>query len=224
MRPIELESSAEIDKIARNILIDSKAAGRFPTPVDTIIAYTELSLDRGVDLSKIELSFLSASKDFFGRISRKVLGMIDIRQKTIYLDHSQRPSRKNFVKLHEVGHGVLPWQSALLGCLDDEHTISPEIDEVYEGEASYFASCCLFQQERFNEESAKLPLSLASAQVLATKFGGSLQATLRRYVEFSPHRCSMLVFHRPEFNGTCKAKIRNYFESPRFNDETGGLA
>lgn len=224
MQPVELESSAEIDKIARNILLDSKAVGRFPTPVDTIIDYTELSLASGVDLSKIELSFFSASKDFFGRISRKVLGMIDIRQKTIYLDHSQRPSRKNFVTLHEIGHGVLPWQSALLGCLDDEQTISPEIDEVYESEASYFASCCLFQLDRFNEESAKLPLSLASARALSNKFGGSLQATLRRYVQFSPHRCSMLVFHRPEFNGSCKAKVRNYFESSRFKNETGGLA
>lgn len=221
---MELDSSAEINKIARNILIDSKAAGKFPTPVDTIIAYTELSLASGVDLSKVDLSFLSASKDFFGRLSRKVLGMIDIRQKTIYLDHSQKQNRKNFVKLHEVGHGVLPWQSALLGCKDDETTISPEIDEIYESEASYFASSCLFQLDRFNEESAKLPLSIASARVLSEKFGGSLQATLRRYVEFSPHRCSMLVFHRPEFNGSCKAKVRNYFESLPFTKETGGLA
>lgn len=223
MTPEALDAADEIDKLARNILVGSKALGKFPTPVDDIIAYTELSLATGVDLSREDPGFAAVAAGFFGRISRKVLGMIDLRQKVIYLDESQKTSRKNFVKLHEVGHGVIPWQRDLLGCQDDETTIVPEVEEIYEREASFFASSSLFQLDRFDEEAAKLPLSIASARVLAQKFGGSVQASLRRYAERSPKRCALLVFHKPEPAGPFRSKVRNYFESSSFRNEFGGL-
>jgi hypothetical protein len=149
--------------------------------------------------------------------------MIDIREKTIYLDHSQKPKRKNFIKLHEIGHGVLPWQRDLFGCQDDEDTIVPEVKDLFERQASYFASASLFQLERFDEEAAKLPLSIPSARALGQKFGGSVQATLRRYVERSSKRCALLVFHKPVKNGSVYARVRNYFESPSFAEAFGGL-
>ncbi len=218
-----LASVEEIEKIANNILLGSKAFGVFPTPVDKIIEYCELSLAHGVDLSNIQQDFVSRGMNFFGAITRKVLGMIDLREKTIYLDQSQKPARKNFVKLHEVGHGVIPWQRELLGCQDDENTIVPEVKEEFEREASFFSSASLFQLDRFNEEAAKLPLSINSARVLANKFGGSVQATLRRYVERSPKRCALLVFHKTQRDGPFPAEVRNYFESPAFTKAFGGL-
>ena len=218
-----LDSAQEIEKIANNILIGSKALGVFPTPIDKIITYTELSLAHGIDLSEVEPSFFAKGQYFFGKISRKVLGMIDFREKTIYLDHSQPEHRKNFVKLHEVGHGAIPWQNELLGCQDDEQTIIPEIKEKFEREASFFASASLFQLDRFDEEAAKLPLSIRSARVLAGKFGGSGQASIRRYVERSRKRCAVLVFHKTSKSGPFPAVVRNYFESPSFTQAFGGL-
>jgi hypothetical protein len=218
-----LAAAGEIDKIAKNLLIGAKAWGKFPTRVDDIIVYAELSLAKGIDLGRVEPGFFAAATGFLGPITRKILGMIDLRQKTIYLDESQKLARKNFVKLHEVGHGAMPWQKDLLGCKDDEATLDPEIQELYEREASYFASASLFQLERFDEEAAKLPLALRSGRALGNKFGGSVQAALRRYVERSPKRCAMLVFHKPESNGAFRAKIRNYFESPTFLEEFGRL-
>ena len=218
-----LDGADEIEKLVYGILVGSRAWGKFPTPVDEIVAYTELSLERGIDLSKVEPSFFDASREFFGRIKRKVLGMIDIREKTIYLDQSQKPARQNFIKLHETGHGVIPCQRDLFGCMDDEDTIVPEVKEMFERQASYFASGGLFQLERFEEEAAKLPLSIRSARALADKFGGSVQAALRRYVERSPKRCAMLVFHKPVRNGRILAQVRDYFESPRFTKSFGGL-
>jgi len=218
-----LDSATEIEKITRNILIGSKAFGKFPTPVDDIIHHAELTLAQGVSLHRITTDLLSASAHFFGNISRKVLGMIDLREKTIYLDESQAVPRKNFIKLHEVGHDVLPWQRKLLGCRDDETTIVPEVDELYEREASFFASAGLFQLERFEEEASKLPLSIRSARTLAQKFGGSVQASLRRYVEQSPKRCALIVLHKPERTLPFRAAIRNYFESRSFRKEFGEL-
>ena len=218
-----LASVEEIEKIAKNILLGSKAFGVFPTPVDKIIEYCELSLAHGVDLSKVQQDFVTRGMNFFGSVTRKVLGIIDFREKTIYLDETQKPARKNFVKLHEVGHGVIPWQKELFGCQDDEDTIVPEVQEEFEREASFFSSAALFQLDRFNEEAAKLPISINSARVLGDKFGGSVQAALRRYVEHSPKRCALLVFHKTQKDGPFPATVRNYFESPSFTKSFSGL-
>jgi hypothetical protein len=223
MREQSLDSVQEIEKIARNLLVEAKAWGRFPTPVDRIIQCAELSIKNGVDLSQVDAGLFVKSANFFGRISRKVLGVIDFRAKTIYLDESQQPKRKNFVTLHEIGHAVLPWQSELLGCKDDETTIVPEVKELYEREASIFASNSLFQVDRFDEEAGKLELGIRSARTVGNKFGGSVQAALRRYVERSRRRCSLLVLHRPEPSGPFRAKVRNYFESVSFEKAFGGL-
>lgn len=218
-----LASTAELEKIAKNILVGAHALGKFPTPVDKVIAYTELSLAKHIDLSEAEPSLITAGRSFAGKVSRKILGIFDFHNKTIYLDQGQRISRKTFVKLHETGHGVIPWQKDLLGFLDDEDTIAPEIKEEFEREASFFASAVLFQLDRFDEESAKIPLSLRSARALGQKFGGSAHAAIRRYVERSPKRCAVLVLHPPEKDGGIHARVRDYFESPSFTKAFGGL-
>lgn len=218
-----LASADDIEKIARNILIGARAFGKFPTPVDDLIAYSDLSLAKGIDLSEVEPSLITAGRMFAGKVSRKVLGIFDFRDKTIYIDHSLRESRKSFVKLHETGHGVISWQKDLMGCLDDEDTVAPEIKEEFEREASFFASAGLFQLERFDEEAGKLPLSLRSARALGEKFGGSAQSAIRRYVERSPKRCALLVLNPLERNGGIHARVRNYFESESFAKAFGGL-
>ena len=218
-----LASADEIEKIARNILVGARAMGKFPTRIDEIVAFVELSLEKGVDLSEADPGFFAFTKNFIGRVSRKVLGILDYREKVIHLDESQPGPRKSFIKVHEVGHFVLPWQADIRGCIDDKKTIDPDFDEICEREASFFASAALFQVDRFDEEAAKLPLILPSGRVLAKQFGGSAQAALRRYVERSPKRCALLVFNRPISNGSFTAQIRDYFESVPFTKAFGGL-
>src|SRR6266566_1774093 len=187
MKKPPLDSADDIENISRNVLLAAKAWGKLPTPVDDIVRFANLQIEMGVDLSKIEPGFFSKNFQFAKEGMRKVLGIIDRRQKTIYLDHTQNPSRKNFVKLHEVGHDACSWQSAL-GYMDDDKTLDPEADEIFEREASFFASCTLFQLERFDEEIVKLPLSIKSAKILGQMFGGSNHAAIRRYVEKSTKR------------------------------------
>jgi IrrE N-terminal-like domain len=217
------DSADEIDKIAKNLLMACGAWGRFPTPVDQIVHYAELQIERGVDLSKVDPGFFTKNFHFLSRALTKAIGMVDFRQKIIYLDHSQIESRKRFIKLHEVGHKALSWQSELLGFMDDESTVIPDAKDLFEREASYFASNALFQLERFDDEAVKLPLCIKSPQVLAQKFGGSNHASIRRYVERSNKRCAVLVLHKPEQNGVYSAKIRNYFQSPAFTAEFGEI-
>jgi Zn-dependent peptidase ImmA (M78 family) len=224
MKKPALESAEDIEKITRNLLLASKAWGTLPTPVDKIAEFAELQIENGVDLSTIEPGFITKNFQFGMRALTKVLGLIDFRQKKIYLDHTQLPSRKNFVKLHEVGHQALSWQSSMKGFMDDEETLDPLVDELFEREASYFASGALFQLERFEDETAKLSLSIKSAQVLGQKFGGSCHAAIRRYVERSKKRCALLVLNKPEMNGAYFAKIRDYFQSSPFTAEFGEIS
>jgi hypothetical protein len=223
MKAQPLDSADEIDKIARNLLLTSGAWGKFPTPVDEIVRYAELKIDQGVDLSKIEPGFFTQQFHFLSRALTKALGMVDLRQKVVYLDHSQADSRKNFIKLHEVGHKALSWQSDLLGFMDDESTLDPETKDKFEREASLFASDALFQLDRFDDELKKLPLCIKSPQVLAKKFGGSNHAAIRRYVVRSPVRCAVLVLHKPVVNGHFSAKIRDYFQSEKFTADFGEI-
>jgi len=223
MKSLPLDSAAEIDKIARNLLLVSKAWGRFPTPVDEMVRVAELQIEHGIDLGAVDPGFFTEKFHFLSRALSKAIGLIDFRQKIIYLDHKQPESRKSFIKLHEVGHKALTWQSGLLGFMDDDTTLDPTVKDQFEREASYFASCALFQSERFDEEVAKLPLSIKSAQALAQMFGGSNHAAIRRYVERSKKRCALLVLNKPEVNGHYHVKIRDYFQSASFTADFGEI-
>src|ERR1700679_2010187 len=113
MKQPALDSADEIARISRNILLAAKVWSIRPTPVDAIVRFTDLQIEIGVDLSEVEPGFLSKNFQFAKQALGKVVGIIDRRQKTIYLDHQQSAPRKNFVKLHEVGHDACSWQAAL---------------------------------------------------------------------------------------------------------------
>ena len=155
MRPDPIDSQADIEAAAKLLLKEGKAFGVFPTPVDRIVRTADLHIAQGIDLSQAKRGYFGKVFEGIGKVSRKVLGLLDFRSKTIYLDLQQADSRKRFVKLHEVGHDVLPWQGDVYRW-DDEKTIAPSVKDIFEREASSFASAVLFQLERFDEEAGRL--------------------------------------------------------------------
>ena len=168
----EVTSKNDIEKISYEILKGSKCFDIFPTPVDRIVEYTELVVHSGIDLSKIQPSYLSRATDALKRALNKVRGALDRKEKIIYLDSSIKASKKNFVKLHEVGHEVLPWQHSIYEALEeDDNTLNIETREEFEMEANLFASTTLFQCDRFYSEMDKLGLSINSSMQLAKQFG-----------------------------------------------------
>ena len=215
-----LSAQSDVVRTARNLLHESGALRVFPTPVDRIVQTAELAVDRGVDLSTADPGFFSRNIPTFQRAFRKVVGIFDYRRKKIYLDLSQQDSRQRFITLHETGHGALPWQRDL--CLDDDETLSSEVKEEFEREANTFASEVLFQQDVFGEEASKLELTFKAPLDLSKKFGGSIQAAARRYVEQSPKRCAALVLDMKKV-GSSGIGVRNFFASPSFCDEFGEL-
>lgn len=224
MRTEALGSAAEVDHVVRNLLRESKAWGRFPTPISDIRKCSGLIVDRQIDLRTLDPGFLPKSVEHLNSALKKLLGLIDRRERKIYLDQSLPAPRKAFVELHEIGHGVIPWQGINAGYCDDEKNFSPEVTELFEREANHFASAALFQLDQFDEALRKLPLSFASIRALSQQFGASVHATARRYVERCPKRCAMLVFNQPPSRlEPVLVPVRNCFESPSFTGEFGRL-
>jgi len=220
----DIHSKSDIEQISLDLLKQSKAIDQFPTPVDLIVQCSDLVIAHEVDLAHVEDSFFKKTTSKTLNILEKVRGFLDRREKTIYLDLSQSTNRKNFVKLHETGHGILPWQREIMEFMDDDSTLDPLTDEEFEAEANFFASSTLFQLDRFDSQIANLPLGLETVKHLSQKFGASIHATFRRYVERSNKRCALLVLKNASTNGLFqKCELRNYFQSKSFSESFGTL-
>lgn len=210
----------DIENVSFDILKQSKSLGVFPTPVDNIVQYCELKVDRENCLSKIPKNYLAKASETLKSALRKLRGAVDIREKVINLDLTRPANAQRFVQLHETGHSVLPWQRKTFEYYDDDDTLKPDVKIAFEAEANFFASGTLFQLDRFDEEASLLELTIRSPLALSKKFGGSVHATLRRYVERCPKRCALLVIEK---DGVLNFKVRNYFQSPSFTKEFGML-
>lgn len=215
----------DIDNIAFDALYKSKSLGVFPTPVDKIIDYAQLRIDSSVDLSRVPSNFFAKHGLAFKRGLAKIRGVLDRSEKIIYLDLKQHASKQKFVKLHEVGHELCGWQGNMLKYLDDDENLDPDINDLFEAEANYFASSALFQGQIFNEKVLEYPLELATSLHLQKLFGGSFHATIRRYVEHSKKRCALLVLNKVSKSpfATPNLTIRNYFQSHPFTKELGRI-
>lgn len=222
---MELQSKRDIENISHEILKESKSLDVFPTPIDKIVQYSDLVIAEGIDLKSLEKKY----KTFFFSDAlksglSKIRGFLDRDEKLIYLDMEQMASRQAFVKLHETGHSVLPWQKKTLQFLDDDETLNLNIKEEFEAEANYFASITLFQNDRFINEIKKYELGIPATLQLSKHFGASTHATLRRYVENSPKRCALLVLENVSARGqTPVAFHRDSFHSQKFKKEYGEL-
>lgn len=221
----------EIDKISYELLKGSKSLDVFPTPVNKIMEYSDFVLDNKIDLLNIEHSFFDTFKEKSIKTLQsglsKIKGIFDRSEKTIYIDASleKNTGKKNFVQLHEIGHGVLNWQNETTLFLDNDTTLSLEMEEQFEEEANYFASLTLFQQDRFANEAKKMNLGLASVMALKQKFGASVHSTFRNYVLNSPNRCVLLVLTpiRGSKGNSAICTTRNLFYSKSFTKEIGEL-
>jgi len=119
--------------------------------------------------------------------------------------HSQR----DYKRLHEVGHHILPSQRKL-AYADDNRTLSWTINTRFEQAANQAAAELFFQRELFRRIATDYQIGIAAIVELSELFGASIHATFRRYVEThrsamagivldpSPVRRVPLTYHRRE--------------------------
>lgn len=218
---------AKIQRRAELLLSRADAIGRFPTPVDDLVAAANLEVARDVSLDG---SFLGRIYKRFvpeeiKRAIEKVLGVLDSRAKTIYLDQTVHSKKKPFLSLHEVGHDYLPWQRDTFAILEDsEASLDPDVQEQFEREANCFASEVLFQLDRFATEAADCGFGIKTPIDLSKRYGSSVYAAIRRYVMTHRHPCAVAVFNRKGTTPGSILGLRRWIQSDLFTQRFGHLS
>ena len=190
----------EADKLLRR----AKAIGIFPTPVEQLIEIANVKLT--TDLDAFKESFLkTAPKKIRAAFSsgwNKLRGFADLKEKINYIAPEPIPQRELWVKLHETGHQVLPWQNTQSWYLEDQQSLSLDCEEIFEREANDFAALALFQGEVFRDLAASMRPDFASIASLASKFGASRHATARHLAEDSDEPLALLSYYRSNYTFT----------------------
>jgi Zn-dependent peptidase ImmA (M78 family) len=220
---LDAHQLANVQRHADRLLRDAAAVGRFPTPVDDIMAAAKLTVVSDEVLNENLLQqFIKKAKAGLGTIKSalsKVLGLFEANDRLVVIDRDAPKPRVPFIKLHEAGHGTIPHQGNLYRLMHDcEQTLEPEIADLFEREANVFASEVLFQGEGFSEEAHGQAFSIKIPMKLAKKYGGSNYATFRRYVITNPHVCCIVVLEQPTYtlNGDFASEVRRVVSSKSF--------
>jgi hypothetical protein len=215
---VELESRRDFETAAERLLRLADAKGKFPTPVDELVAAASLT-EPGDSLlgSGVIAQAPAYLRRAMQRIGGRILGLIDRRAREVHLDPSiSVEGRRRFIKLHETGHDALVWQREF-AYADNQHTLSPAIRQLYDREASYFAAEVLFQRNRLREDAADLQIGLPAVIDLHNRFGGSLRATLWRYAERNSDAVAGVVLPAaPESTEPLAFRRREVTRSPSF--------
>ncbi len=179
------DSETEICQIADRVLRRAGAVGRLPTPIDELIA--AVGVENVLDPEAVKERFIARlgehTRTWLVTLWQKLRGIADLRDRVIYVPNETTPPRVLFAKGHELGHQVIPWQRVNTAYRDDDFSLSPEAQDLFDVEANYFASEIIFQGQRFTNRLRDYKPSFDTVFVLAEEHGASNHATLRRYVE-----------------------------------------
>jgi len=228
-------STSQQDFVQRHAHLLLKKAGaydRFPTPVADIVKAAKLELDRD---NRLDSSFLGRVYKTIREPVRwgefqvkkaldKVQGLLWREERRILLDPDLYPSKRTFITLHEVGHEFLPDQRSTFAMLEDsESELDPETKDLFERQASVFASDVLFQLDRFDKDAFDCNIGMATPLSLSKRYGASVYASARRYVQRHHQPCALVVYNQPihEVGIGATMELRRSFQSPSFFSRFG---
>ncbi len=211
---------ARVRQEAERLLRAADALGKFPTPVSVVMDAAKVTL---ADDDVLDEGFLRSMRRKAGGLLRsalsKVLGLLDARERMLFIDRAVQAVKQTFLKLHETAHAVLPWQRTLYAVVEDgDRELDPEIAEQFDREANVFATEVLFQLDGFTTEAADDELGIRTPLKLQRKYGASAYAAIRRYVSTNHRDCIVLVLEPPELTDGLgfRASLRRAVTSPSF--------
>lgn len=191
----DLEAAGEIDKHVDHILRTADAYGRYPTPVDDIVAAAKLAQVDDYVLSDSKIAKAPAYlRSMLRSAKHKVQGLVDRRERVVHISPDiEHEAKRRFVKLHETTHAILPHQQDLVYA-DTNETLSLATKKLFEREANQGAAELLFQRKHFNRDANDLEIGVAAIWLLADRYGSSFHAALRRYAECHDAAVAAIVF------------------------------
>ncbi|GIF76187.1 hypothetical protein [Asanoa siamensis] len=179
-----------IRKATDRLLRAASASGRFPTPVDDIVAAAGLTQPAHSMLSELVVEKAPAHiQRAMRKLKGKVHALLDREAREIHIDPSiQNQAKIDYRKLHEVVHDALPWQKAL-AYADDAASFAPSVRRTFEWQANQGAAELLFQGDVFADMADDYRVGMATVLELASIVGSSGHAAFVRYVE--THRATV---------------------------------
>ena len=221
LRAVEAHAKQSLDK--------AEAWGRFPTPVNDILAAAKLRVapKSAFDPASI-LAY--AKKKAVGAVFAlksalaKVLGIYDANEQIIHIDDQVGLSKQKFLTLHETGHHALPTHRKLFTFFEEcEKSLAPEIADRFEREANNFARFALFQGSAYGQLAADMSLGIKAPMALAKKFGASNYASAREFARTNHRACVVYVLEPMLFipGGGTTAAVRRIEVSPSFDQQFG---
>lgn len=211
---------ARVRKEAERALREADALGVFPTPVDRIMAVAELEEVTNEVLNPGFIAKMRAKAgETLKRAVSKVLGLFHATAGLVFLDQALMAVKKRFIRLHEAGHGFLPWQRPMYAVVEDcDKSLDPDTADLFDREANVFASEVLFQLDTFRDMADGEAFSIFTPVRLAKRFDASIYASIRQYVSKNHRTCAVVVLNMPELveGDGFRAALRRPIQSDAF--------
>ena len=191
------DSQHEIAKLADDVLRKAGAAGILPTPIDDLLetAGVRDETDHQTLMERFRETLAEPVRDKFHAVLQKVRGIADLRERSVYVPVTSKPSRILFTKGHELGHQVIPWHHVNTAYQDDDLSLSQEAEDYFDIEANFFSAEVIFQGHRFRQRALDYNASLETAFQLASDHRVSRHATIRRFVEEHDETVALVPFY-----------------------------
>jgi hypothetical protein len=228
---LDPEDLRAVERRAHKILDKSAAWGRFPTPVDDILAAANLRVEaKSLQDAEGLLAYLTgkaamAAEQALQKIKAvksalsKVFGIYDPADATIHIDLEVSKSKQTFLKLHETGHHELPAHRTLFRLFQDcDKTLAPDVADRFEREANNFARFALFQGDGYAGMAADHKMAVRTPMALASKFGASIYASCREFARTNHRECLVMVLNPAEYCNIAglRCAVRRIEPSPSF--------
>jgi hypothetical protein len=128
---------ARVRKEAERALREAGALGVLPTPVERIMTVAKVEEVKDEVLSPGFIAKLRSKAEHAGqalkRAVSKVLGIFQAASGLVFLDRTLMAVKKRFVRLHESGHGFMPWQRSMYALVEDcEKALDPEAADIFD--------------------------------------------------------------------------------------------
>jgi hypothetical protein len=209
----EVFARRQIEQICEQALQKAGVAGVFPTPLRELAPLAGIT--EVLDISQLPSTITKTRP----RWLRKLLGALDFRSRTVFVDRAQATCRALWTEAHETVHGLLPWHEAS-AFLDDDQRLFRHSEEARELEANIGAGHLIFQGHRYLEMALGYRASISAPIEVAKQIGASRHASIRYYTEHHPEPAALLVCGRyPRADG--HVPILCAVESPSFVQQFG---